>query len=86
LVILPPKGQMSNNINNFVYSVIETTITVEEKEYPSYGIKCTCGNELIKVVTDISIEKSDVQSLVRKINEGGLSPEQLEEIAEDSLI
>lgn len=61
------------------YSLLTSTITVEQTTTDTYGI---CGNGV--EVKDISLNKDEVVKLLNKINEiGDVEPIHLFEICED---
>ncbi|MCQ2552381.1 MAG: DUF6514 family protein [Clostridia bacterium] len=72
-------------MKNIKYTIIVTTITVEEKEYNSYGIACNDNGKIMKFVEDVSIDEKAVEKLVKLFNRLKLDPVQLEEAIEDAL-
>ena len=61
-----------------MYSIIETIIESEGKQFKTYGVRC---NEC--EVPDLSADRSAVQKLVEKCNRLNLSPCHLKDVAED---
>ena len=77
---------MKNKNEKIIYEITETTIQVNEGEsIKSYGIVCKKGNETLKIIPDISPNKTAVKKLTGKMNKGNLHPAQLEEVLEDEL-
>lgn len=64
-----------------MYKITEAKITVENKEYNSYGIYY---NDSL-YINDISVDKKAVEKLVRLCNEGELDPVHLYYVVEDFL-
>lgn len=55
-------------------------------EYTAYGISVTDGKSVTRTVSDVSVNESFVNELVRKLNEGQAAPEQLTDIIEDAIV
>ena len=72
-------------MKTFEYTIIVTSVTVEEKEYESYGIACRDNEKIMKFVEDISVDEVAVERLVKLFNRLKLDPVQLEEAIEDAL-
>lgn len=62
-----------------MYKVIKDKITVEGKEYTTYGM--SYSDDLC--IKDISTDKAAVEKLVTLCNEGELDPNHLYDLAED---
>jgi len=67
------------------YTLIVSSITVEDQQYDSYGIACKEKDKLVKCVEDISVDEQKVENLVKLMNKLKLDPIQLEEVIEDSI-
>ncbi len=71
------------HLKRFYYAaVVRSRITVEGKEYDTYGIeiKSEAG---YAVVHDISVDRDEVETLCRRIRRGHLAPCHLQDVAED---
>ncbi|MDO5331073.1 MAG: DUF6514 family protein [Bacillota bacterium] len=71
--------------NNIKYSIIVSSVTVEEQEYKSYGIACTDNETVRTFIEDVSVDEKAVKKLVNLFNKLHLDPVQLKEAIEDSL-
>lgn len=68
------------------YIVIESSGEIMDSCFISYGIALVSVDDLttvLQTVTDLSLDKEKVRSLVEKCNELQLDPIQLEDVAED---
>ena len=63
-------------------AVVQSRITVEGKEYDTYGIEVK-SEEGYAVVHDISVDRDEVEMLCRRIRRGRLAPCHLQSVAED---
>lgn len=57
----------------------------EYGSYESYGVIASRGGRIICVIEDISLDRDKVEELVKRFNEGQLSPAHLEEVIENFL-
>lgn len=64
-----------------MYKITEDIIIFENKEYITYGVKY--DNEFY--IDDVSLNKKEVEKLVRLCNDGELHPIHLYDIIEDFL-
>ena len=71
--------------NNVKYSIIISSVTVEEQEYKSYGIACINNDKVKAFIEDVSVDEKAVEKLVKLFNKLHLDPEQLQDAIEDSL-
>ena len=76
---------MANNTKKKTYTIVLSTVEVEDKCYQSYGIAYKSENKTTKVISDISIDKEKVEKLVSLINDEDLDPSQLEDVIEDMI-
>lgn len=70
---------------NYKYSIIISSIMVEEEKYNSYGIACAENGQVTKRVEDISVNEQEVEKLIKEFNKHKLDPIQLEDAVEDAL-
>ncbi len=69
------------------YNVVEKQMTAESKKrYIAYGISVSCGDEVVEVINDISINREDVVGLCRCCNTLKLDPAHLKNVVEDFII
>jgi len=73
------------NKQNFKYSLVISSIVVEEETYNSYGIACSENDTVKKCIEDVSIDKKEVSDLIDLFNKLKLDPIQMEDVIEDAL-
>ena len=75
-------------IEKYTYSVFEERLFQPDiGEYTAYGIKITSDNPLFvsKTITDISVSKPEISSLVKRCNKCQLQPIHFEDVVDDFL-
>ena len=70
------------------YKLVEETLFSQElgRYYRTYGIAVFENGKQTELVSDVSLDHTDVESLVSKCNKYGLEPIHLYDVIEDLLV
>lgn len=71
----------------YSYVVIEEDfISDDYGEYKSYGFECHSNNEIVKKVSDLSLDKNEVEEFCRQLSFHNICPNDLSEYIEEFLV
>ena len=68
------------------YKVIESQLELEGQKYTGYGIVAEDNGTLIEIMEDVSLNKEEIEELVRRCNEGSLELIHLKDVVDDFLV